>query len=331
MFKNKYLGKIKLVLYRIYKFFYRFPKRFRRKFWETNEDNKYYGHYDIFIHYSRVFLPYKINGEVQHGWSPHSGLIDPNTPIQDVKKRRYYLFNESNQKESDENGFHNTCIIGAPFLYVLDTIKHKIEEVPNSLLLFPLHSNEWIKFSDPLRTHKVYIKQIKKISPLFKNISVSLGWKEYQNKDIVKLFSDEKIKVVTMGHRDNNPNFLINFYKEVSKYEYISSDTFCTAIFYGLLMKKKSFIYGKRLNRDLVFNNRQYLKNNKWEGPEKSYYDFYSKKYPILLWDNFDHKPHPYIAEDELGTNYKKSPKELREIFEWSLSYFFKSFFNPSI
>ena len=83
------------------------------------------------------------------------------------------------------------------------------------LLLLPLHTNECIKFSDSLRTHKVYIKQIKKISSLFKNISVSLGWKEYQNKDIVKLFSDEKIKLITMGHRDDNSNFLVIFLKKL--------------------------------------------------------------------------------------------------------------------
>ena len=226
MLENKYLGKIKLVFFRVYKFFCRFPKRFRRKFWETNEDNKYYGHYDIFIHYIGAFLPYKINGEVQHGWSPHSGLIDPNTQIQDVKNRKYYLINESNQKKSIEKGFYNTEIIGAPFLYFLDLIKNKNTEVLKSLLLFPLHSHEWVKFSDPIKTHKVYLEQIIKIRHLFKVISVSLGWKEYQNKDIVELFSKEKIKVVTMGHRDDNPKFLFNFYDQVSKHEYISSILF---------------------------------------------------------------------------------------------------------
>tara|TARA_S200000501_G_scaffold33729_1_gene28041 strand:+ start:6534 stop:7247 length:714 start_codon:yes stop_codon:yes gene_type:complete len=236
--------------------------------------------------------------------------------------------NQSNQRQSIEKGFHNTLIIGSPFLYLQDIIKQKIREIPKSLLLFPLHSNEWVTFSDPVRTHKIYINQIKKINHLFENISVSLGWREYQNKDISKLFSDQKIKVVTMGNRDNNTNFLFNFYKEVSKHEYISSDTFCTAIFYGLLMNKKCFVYGKRLNRDSVFNDKNYSKDNRWEGPERSYYDFYAKKYPALLWDNFNHKSHFYIAEKELGLRYKRTPDELIKIFEWSLKDFFKSFFN---
>ena len=74
--------------YIIFKFLYRIPKRLLRKFWTTKLDNKYYGHYNIFIKYTGVIFPYKINGEVQHGWTPHSGLIDPNTPIRDIKGRR---------------------------------------------------------------------------------------------------------------------------------------------------------------------------------------------------------------------------------------------------
>ena len=91
-------------------------------------------------------------------------------------------------------------------------------------------------------------------------------------------------------------------------------------------MKKKCFIYGEPLNRDSVFLEEKDFEDNKWEGPEESYYDFFSKKYPILLWDNFDHKPHFDISMEELGTKYKKTPSELRKIFEWSLKDFFKSF-----
>ena len=256
----KYYEIIKRQIYIIFKFLYRTPKRFRRKFLETNLDNKYYGHYTIFIKYTGVILPYKINGEVQHGWSPHSGLIDPNTPIRDIKERRYYLMNEFNQKKSFEKGFENTLVIGSPFLYLSDIIRPSNVEVPKSLLLFPLHSHEWVNFSEPVVTHLRYIKEIKKINHLFEDISVSLGWKEYQNQDIIELFLENGLNVLTMGHRTENPDFLFNFYNEVSKYEYISSDTFCTAIFYGLFMKKKCFIYGEPLNRDSVFLEEKILR-----------------------------------------------------------------------
>ena len=42
-------------------------------------------------------------------------------------------------------------------------------------------------------------------------------------------------------------------------------------------MKKKCFIYGEPLNRDSVFLEEKDFEDNKWEGPEKSYYDFFPK------------------------------------------------------
>ena len=52
-----------------------FKKIFQNVFWENNIDNLYYGHYSILKKYSKTILPYKINGEVQHGWSPDHGII----------------------------------------------------------------------------------------------------------------------------------------------------------------------------------------------------------------------------------------------------------------
>ena len=318
---------LKTCLYIIYKFLYRIPKRFRRKFWETNIDNQYYGHYNIMKIFSETLLPYKINGEIQHGWSPDTGIINPNTKDKDIKLRRYYLINKSNQKKSIKKGFLNTIIIGAPFLYLLDMIKHKVEELPKSLLLFPIHSHEWVSFLNPIKIHQDYIIEIKKIKPFFKFITVSLGWKEYQNKDLIKLFTNEGIKVITMGHRDNNPEFLLNFYNHVSQYEYVSSDTYSSAVFYSLFMKKKVFIYGKPLNRDFLFLDKKSRNANSWDGPGNSYYEYYTKIYSIILWENFNHKSNFEIAKIELGLNYKKSAKEIREIFGWTLKDFFKSFF----
>ena len=79
-------------------------------------------------------------------------------------------------------------------MYLSDIIRPSNVEVPKSLLLFPLHSHEWVDFREPVVTHLRYIKEIKKINHLFEDISVSLGWKEYQNQDIIELFLENGIK-----------------------------------------------------------------------------------------------------------------------------------------
>ena len=54
--------------------------------WEENVDNLYYGHYQILKKYSKAILPFKINGEVQHGWSPNSGITSENSSSELLKK-----------------------------------------------------------------------------------------------------------------------------------------------------------------------------------------------------------------------------------------------------
>ena len=83
---------VKNALYKKKRKIYNFPKRFfQNKLWERNVDNLYYGHYNILNRYSKVILPYKINGEVQHGWSPNSGITSEFSSIDYLKKNRFYL------------------------------------------------------------------------------------------------------------------------------------------------------------------------------------------------------------------------------------------------
>ena len=44
-----------------------------------------------------------------------------------------------------------------------------------------------------------------------------------------------------MGYRDNEPRFLNKFIDTVERFEYVSSDTLSSAIFYSLYKGKKSF------------------------------------------------------------------------------------------
>tara|TARA_X000000950_G_C13861230_1_gene638819 strand:+ start:1126 stop:1911 length:786 start_codon:yes stop_codon:yes gene_type:complete len=260
-------------------------------------------------------LPFKINGELQHGWSPNSGVtsLDLNSTSKSLKLKRYYLFNKSNKKKCLKAGYNNVMTIGAPFLYLDNKKIFYEEEIAKSLILYPTHSHEWFEFSDPVKTYKKYVNEIKKIMPIFTKVTVSLGWKEYRNKKIIDLFIRAGISVVTSGHRDDNPYFLHKFIKNVNQHEYVSSDSFSSAVFYSLFLKKKVFIYGGIESKDEVWK----IKKN------ANHHIFYSNLYPQILWDNFDHKSHHYISDEELGLKYKKSPEEICDIFEWNFKNIF--------
>ena len=307
-------NKIKNFLYKKKRKIYLFPKVYLKKIlWEDNEDNLYYGHYNIFKTYIKTFLPYKINGEVQHGWAAdNSGIVDPD------RSKKYYVFNEVNKKKSISIGYENVVAIGSPFLYLCDIYKPKTSFVSKSLLLFPDHSTEWDKMIDPMKSYKKYLNSIKNIKQKFGKITVSLYYLEYRNENIRKLFEHQGYEVITMGHKDNNPKFLYNLYDAFSRHEYVTSNTFCTPIFYSLIMNKKAFIYGNHMHDDIKYHFIE--PNSKYR---TDFYRHYKNIYPELLWENFSHKSHQFIGQNELGFAHKKSPKELAKLFGWSWNQIF--------
>ena len=293
-------------------------KKFKNLFWEDNVDNLYYGHYHILKRYSKTFLPYKINGEVQHGWSPDHGIAaNPFLHDENVKKNRFYLMNEQNKAKSLSYGYSNLVVIGAPFIYLPNINKENIYQSKKSVIFFPLHTHEYDLAGDPFNSYRLYLKEIKKIFNYFSFVTVCLGWREYENKKIIDLFKENQVRVITMGPRDNNPFFLYKFLDAVSNHEYLSSDSFSSAIFYGLIMRKKVFLYGTNMGKG---------EKEKWEGKlDTNYNEVYQKRYPTLKWENYDHKTNVEIGEYELGLKFKKSPNELREIFNWGLGKLFLS------
>ena len=298
-------------LYRVKK---KVIKYLTKAFWEKDIDNLYYGHYNIMKNYAKVKLPYKINGEMQHGWNHNNGIpghISLHT--NQSKKKRYYLWNDKNLKQAMKDGFQNILCIGAPFIYLYDNYNHEKEVFSNSLILFPLHSVKGERYFDIVKSYRNYLKQIKNIANRFQKISVSLYWDDYLNKDVVDLFINQNINVYCMGLREKEPNFLKNFIDIVGSYEYVSSDSYSSAIFYSLYMRKKVFLYGKSMLPELNIgsNDQSFRSESKNNIP---------KIYPKLNWINFDDKCHYEIAEKELGVMHKKTPKEIKQIFGWSLS-----------
>lgn len=287
-----------------------------KSFWENNVDNLYYGHYDIFKRYADIILPYKINGELQHGWSPNSGIASfPISNDNQGKNSRYYLFNDANKEKCTKMGFKNTVAIGSPFLY-LPKIKEKKNYLPKSLILFPYHSTEYDKDNSLNIGYKNYLKSILRISSKFKSITACLYWKDYENQGIIDQFHKKKIKTISLGHRDNNPNFLFNFVNLVNDYEYVSSDYFSSAVFYSLKLRRKVFIYGEPIS--FHYKSKVSIDFEK-KLSSKEAYEIYSKRYPELLWENFNNKTQIKIAEIELGQKFKKSPEQIRSLFEWNL------------
>ncbi len=270
-------------------------------------ENGYYGHGKILREYAGVRLPYRINGSIQHGWHEGAGIYSaPEKDTDELFGKRYYVWTTDNVLAARERGFRNVVALGAPFIYMPPM--PCIEPKPSSLILFLGHGSEWEPLNDPIADYRRFFETHAEILAGFSNVTISLYWLEYENKDLVRYLERLGLKVVTMGHRDNNPAFLDNFRRHVSEHEFFGSNYYFTATFYALHMGMKTFV----LPSDFDLNWSDF--RPRMDAVQETMIE----RYPQLLYSNFNGECHRWISDYELGVEYKRSPKDLRRMFEWS-------------
>ena len=264
-----------------------------------------YRHDKVLRRYAGVILPHVIEGSLQHGWRSDSGVTEPERAV-------HFVWNRSNFQKAREEGLQNVTPIGAPFLY-LPPLKRGGRVHERGLIAMPAHGWEKASILDPVRTYDEYASRLEELKRFYNPVTVCLYWIEYRNREITALFERRGISVVTVGH-SSRKDFLEAWRRTVEPYAYVTSNEICTSVFYGLHMGKRVFLYGtpmKRCNNDSVYLNNL---SRRFAAVTEAY----GKKYPVLLRENFDDRPHPEIAAEELGLEFRQSPAALRRLMKWS-------------
>jgi len=272
------------------------------------KDNNYYGHLTILKKYCHKKYTLGIPGLLQHGWTSGSEIYDSISPNFNVN---FFVWNERNYNVASKLQYNKICPVGAPFIYLpFDKLCISSDCSRNSLLVFPVHTWEKEGLLDPIKFFRKYVSDINKLKSDFDEIVACLYFIEYGRQDIRKLFENNNIKTLSLGHREGNPNFLINFINIANNFNYVTSNIISTAIFYSMFLKKRVFIYGNRPKSEdmnvraatkIIFENCQNI----------------YEQYPVLHWEHFDDKTHIEIGKNELGYSYKKNQDDLRNIFGW--------------
>jgi hypothetical protein len=268
------------------------------------ESNRYYGHESILKQYCSKRIPSVVTGVIQHGWRRDNGIHRADSlPISKRKANaNIFVWNRFNREEAERIGCRHVFPIGAPFIYMDRIPEQRVDR--ESLVLFPSHSWENEPFRDEYRSYRHYISKIGKIKNRFSSVTVCLYWLQYSSRELREMISGEGFRIICMGHRDNNPGFLHNFRRQVSRFEYVSSNVYSTAVFYALFMNKKTFIYGGYDPEEI-----------RWlTPPDVNIQETMKREYPELCWDNFRDKCHHEIGRRELGWEFRKTPKELYRI-----------------
>lgn len=272
-------------------------------------NNEMYGHAGLLRSYCGLKIPLPIQGYLQHGWS-----YGPGMPLGDIESgelprdSHFFLWNSRNEKICHNLGLQNMKVIGAPLVY-LQPPSGTWTGAPDSLLLFPAHTNENEPFAEDGATlFSRYLKELDPIIRSFQSTTMCLYWREFEDARIRRLVEDRGLAITTLGHRDQNPDFVARFRDLVLRYKYVCSNSYSTALFYSLYLGRRAFVHGE------TFVNR--LKSESIESLTQ--FDEMRRRYPQLDWDRFNDTSFQDIGADEIGASFRLPPDQLRTELGWT-------------
>ena len=166
------------------------------------KDNNYYGHSQVLRRYLWVDDEFCFPCGIQHGWTPGPGLWEG------AFRRPWWklLWSQRNLDACAARAYERYRAIGAPFIYLPEPSEAIRPKDTQSLLVFPSHGWERRRLRVDLTEYA------KSVAPLeadgFGTITVCMYWIEYEQAPLRSAFEGRGWNIVSMGHREGNPEFL---------------------------------------------------------------------------------------------------------------------------
>ncbi|MFM9096497.1 MAG: hypothetical protein ACKOQL_06655, partial [Actinomycetes bacterium] len=174
-------------------------------------ENRFYGHVDVLARYCGLEAPVWINGYIQHGWNGCDGFSHYAGHKRISKK---FIWSKRAQKDQELLGGINNFVIGAPWLYNLKMNQiSKVSTTKDKVIAYPLHSQPWAPKN---YLHSEYAQYLKS---KFGNVTVSLHWSEFSNKETKNTYQNCGHTIITNGVGTPwLPNFEKNFLTNQASY-----------------------------------------------------------------------------------------------------------------
>ncbi|GGM05215.1 MULTISPECIES: hypothetical protein [Micromonospora] len=267
--------------------------------------NHFYGHAHVLARYCGLGAghPPRIDGYVQHGWNVGDGLA-PGHPY--VAGTPSLLWSEPTRRRAWSLGRRNVVVIGAPFAYLLAM---RPDDPPaerrEGTIWYPFHGWEGQRVHGD---HRRLIAEIRATEP--GPVTVCLYWQEYRTTRIRRHYEEAGFRVVCHGYRghwwrDTDPDFLDRQLTELRRHRRVASNRLTSAIFYGIAAGCEPAVYGDPMtlaDDDPTFGGTARIR----------------RQWPQLHGARIDPGLAAGIAREELGTDHRCSPAELRELLGWS-------------
>lgn len=261
--------------------------------------NGHYSHRSILNRYAGVAEGTPLPGLLQHGWNHDLGAVrgDVRIPAPDP----FFCWNRRNLEHCQRAGFGHAVALGAPFLYLPPAAPPR--PTPRSLIAVPLHSWEKVKIQQDF---EAYAESLAQIAGAFSQVTVSLYWYDFQDPANRAVFERRGMEVVTVGARDNNPQFLADQRALLGRFSHVTSNRVQTGLFYALALGLRGFLYGPPMGvEDRIDRTGELF--DAWQ----------RREFPALDWERFGDDDLRWLGERELGSEFLRTPEELRALLQW--------------
>lgn len=258
-------------------------------------DNLHYGHAEILLAYCGLPRDTPIPVQIQHGWQPGFGLR-PQDLAQPGPKM---IWSTRNLERAIEAGYRGAVALGAPWIYLPDEPDPGPEH-ERSVLVVPFHGWEKASVSGTMADYAEALTRLEARG--FGPITVCLYWFEYEQQPLRELFESRGFATTTMGHRNDNPEFLPRQRALIRRHRFVTSNRVSTAAFYALDAGRPFFLYGPVTGL------------SESEDPTGEVFDRWQREaFPELCFERFDESCQQAIGAAELGREHKRSPEQLRD------------------
>ena len=259
-----------------------YPRAFERIFFNLAVGvSERRGEASILRRYCSISANVPIIGFLQQTWNPSWKHPPPMAP--------FYAWNLRDAEKAHAMGVRQVSAIGSPVLYLED------EAVVSQrrLLAMPPRKSAW---TDREFDHRAYAAQLNRLrSDGFEEIDGCLFWRDLTESHH---YESNEIRVVSSGH-DSDPEFLQRNVFLLRSCEYVTSPSLGTSLIYALAGGRKGFLHGAA--------DGEPLRKMGTDGA----------RFECLLYSRFGDRSHRDLGLAELGSDAKRSPEELIELFGW--------------
>lgn len=250
-----------------------------------------------------------------HGWRDSDAHPEQIAPQSNKTQTNLVPTEKHAQKLRSEYSYRNVHAVGCPIIYASPL---EVDRIPNSLLVMPPHT---LPYLEDDWNETAYVSVVQKVAENFEHVIACIHRHDIKKGNWVDSFSEAGIPHVP-GTRVRDKHALVRLQTLFHMFEAVSTNTIGSHIPYAAYCGCRVSIHGPYAHRSIS----DFKKDPVWSGEREhvlrhrlriSREEAVREKYPFFFCAPSESETHVEWAEEELGEDCKRAPKELSTLLGW--------------